>query len=77
MKVNFVVVIKDDKEEKYCAFPESVDDSNNMKSFFDKYDAYGYHSVIIHYCKSNRFANELSQKWNEQYKRNGTYLSIY
>ena len=66
-------MVENDKDEKLCAYPDSVSDNTNLKSYFDKYDGYGEHVTIIQYCKSRKSAEQLAEVWNASYKRNGTY----
>ena len=69
MKNIFVVVVTEE-DGKYYAIADTIHTGQNIIPIMQRYKD----AVIIHLCETRRQADDLAFAWNNDYKRNGTYL---
>ena len=67
-KIHLVIV--ETENGKHYAHAESIRTGENLKAHFGRYPKMS----IAHLCETALEAHTTAEKWNEEYRANGTYL---
>ena len=68
MKKIFVVFCVEEKNKRY-AYADTIKTGENLVYHINR-----AHCTICHVCETRKQADELANRWNEDYKANGTYI---
>lgn len=68
MKKIFVVFVIEESG-KYYAYADTIKTGENLIYYIKR-----AHCIICHLCESRRQADDLANRWNEEYKANDTYM---
>lgn len=64
------LVFSETENGKHFAHSESICVGENLKNYIERYPK----AQIIHICENGAQAAKTAAMWNEDYRRNGTYL---
>ncbi len=64
------LVFSETKDGKHFAHAETIRAGENLKNYIERYPS----ADIIHICESATQAAYLAEEWNDDYRRNKTYM---
>lgn len=64
------LVFSEEKDGKYYAHAETIQENENLKFYIDKYKL----SNTIRICRSKTQAARLEAKWNRLFRKNKIYM---
>ena len=64
------LVFSETKDGKHFAHAETIRAGENLKNYIERYPS----ADIIHICESATKAAYLAEEWNDDYRRNKTYM---
>lgn len=64
------LVFSETENGKHFAHAETIKAGENLKNFIERYPC----ADVVHVCESATQAYTLAARWNECYRKNGSYM---